>query len=170
VSNREETLPQITVPVPGAAVTERRLRWSWLLFLAVAGCQGSGTSTFTLGGDWQISYSLIDSTACAVGAVPHPTCSGAGAVHLTQDGQTLEGTYDVPGGCETCAEALDYVPAGLLADGRVADGVVEFTLHGCRFSADLPPPGSKKIEGTTTCTLSGSIALRGAWVMTRPAS
>jgi hypothetical protein len=161
-------MPQRTVPSPRAPAGKRRLRWAWLVLLAVAGCRNNAPSAFVIDGEWWISYSLTDTVACPVGPERYSTCGGSGVLQLTRDGQTLEGDYDVPGGCETCTDALDYLPTGVLADGRVADGVVEFTLHGCRFAADLPPSGSTRIEGTATGASPGNATLQGPWVMTRP--
>jgi len=115
-------------------------------------------------GDWDYSFVATNPITCPV--VPVPVgCSGGGILSFVQSDSSLQGSYTVVAGCQTCGYAADYGGSGTIEDLALSKSEVSFTILHCRFTALLSQGPEGPMVGDITCKIDSQTESRGRWCM-----
>jgi len=122
-----------------------------------------GPAAQDLSGEWEYSFVARNPDPCPVEPVP-VGCGGAGVLSFVQTGESVRGSYEVRGACQTCGVAADYGDSGALETLEVSNGQISFSLMSCQFTAPQPRQGDEVVRGDVSCSNPES---SGSWQMTR---
>ena len=139
-----------------------------LLLLLGTACGGpEEPSGPDLRGTWDFSFSAQSQGSC-----PGPPslvigCEGSGRQVFDRTTPQVDATHSYRAACQSCRRAFDYgVTEQPLAGASLRDGVLQFDLAGCRFTAEVPDL-VQSAAGAVLCTVDDGLTVRGNWTMSR---
>jgi hypothetical protein len=116
-----------------------------------------------LAGEWDYSFVATNPIICPVEPVP-VGCSGGGVLRFVQSGTSLQGSYTLFAGCQSCGSASDFGGPGDIEDLEVSGSEVRFSIAACSFSALLPERQEDLITGVVSCP---DFEANGSWRMAK---
>ena len=138
--------------------------------MLVSACDTPTMPSADVTGEWDFTFSAFDPRSCPAIDGLLQGCAGSGGLEFLATTPAINATHSYRAACQSCERAADYgVFEQPLRTARLTDGVLEFTLADCRFTATIPAPPAQTVAGTVVCRPNQQTALEvgSDWSMSR---